>query len=185
MPTPSGRPSPDRACAVRANDSAHLVLVGLMGVGKTTVGRIVAERLGRPFFDSDMMVEERTGRTVREIFATDGEDAFRSLETKVLEEALASTEPSVIAAAGGVVLRPENRAVLQAAPARIVWLSADPQLLADRVSGGGHRPLLDDDPEGTLQRMHQQRAVLYREVADAIVLVDGRSLSDVVDAVLR
>jgi shikimate kinase len=67
----------------------------------------------------------------------------------------------------------------------VVWLSAEPRLLVDRVSSGGHRPLLDDDPEGTLQRMHDERASLYREVADAIVLVDGRSVSDVVDAVLR
>ena len=105
--------------------------------------------------------------------------------TQVLEEALASTEPTVIAGAGGIVLRPENRAALQAAPARVVWLSAEPRLLVDRVSAGGHRPLLDDDPEGTLQRMYDERAVLYREVADAIVLVDGRSVSEVVDAVLR
>jgi shikimate kinase len=83
------------------------------------------------------------------------------------------------------VLRPENRAALRSAQARVVWLSAEPRLLVDRVSGGGHRPLLDDDPQGTLQRMYDERAVLYRGVADAIVLVDGRSVSEVVDAVLR
>ena len=88
--------------------SAHLVLIGMMASGKTTVGRAVAARLHRPFFDSDAMVEARTGRTVREIFETDGEAAYRPLETDALVEALASPTPAVIAAAGGVVLAEAN-----------------------------------------------------------------------------
>lgn len=163
----------------------HLVLVGMMGSGKTTIARVVGERLGRPVLDSDQLIEERTGRTVREIFATDGEAAFRALETEVLRAALAATTPSVIAAAGGVVLSGENRRLLAEAPARVVWLCADPATLVERVRGGGHRPLLDADPAGTLQRMYVEREPLYREVADAIVLVDHRSVSEVVEAVLR
>ena len=91
----------------------------------------------------------------------------------------------VIAGAGGVVLSATNRAALKAAAARVVWLCADPATLADRVKSGGHRPLLDGDAAGTLQRMFNERESLYREVADAIVLVDNRSVSDVVEAVLR
>ncbi|MEY2582945.1 MAG: shikimate kinase [Ilumatobacteraceae bacterium] len=163
----------------------HLVLVGLMGSGKTTVARIAAERLGRRVIDSDAMIEKATGRTVREIFADDGEDAFRTLETAALSDALASPEPAVIAAAGGVVLRDENRAALKQANARVVWLCATPGLLVERAAAGGHRPLLDGDPEGTLQRMHDQRQELYREVADAVVLVDNRTPNEVTEAVLR
>jgi shikimate kinase len=163
----------------------HLVLVGMMGAGKSTVGRIVAHRLDRPFLDSDAVIEERTGRTVREIFATAGEQAFRDLETAVLGEALASDEPSVIAAAGGVVLSPQNRSMLSEADARVVWLLADPELLLQRVRSGMHRPLLDDDPAATLQRMWDEREPLYREVADAIVSVDHRTVAEVVEAVLR
>ena len=100
-------------------------------------------------------------------------------------DALASAEPAVIAAAGGVVLREENRTAIKQANARVVWLCATPALLVERVTSGGHRPLLDDDPAGTLQRMHAQREKLYREVADAIVLVDNRSPADIVEAVLR
>jgi shikimate kinase len=163
----------------------HVVLVGLMGSGKSTVARILAERLGRRLVDTDSVIEQRTGRTVREIFATDGEEAFRTLETEVLVQSLAESEPAVIAAAGGVVLRPENRAALTDSGARVVWLSADPATLVERVRGGGHRPLLDADPEGTLQRMHTDREPLYREVADLIVRVDGRSAVEVAEAVLR
>ena len=109
------------------------------------------------------MIEAATGRTVRQIFADDGEDAFRSLETAALLEALASPEPAVIAAAGGVVLREQNRVALKQAKARVVWLCATPELLVERVTSGAHRPLLDDDPEGTLQRMHDRaRAVVPR-----------------------
>lgn len=163
----------------------HLVLVGLMGVGKSTVARVVADRLGRRVFDSDAVIEARTGRTVREIFATDGEPAFRTLETEVLLEALHEPEPVVIAGAGGVVLSATNREALKESGARVVWLCADPATLVERVKSGGHRPLLDADPAGTLQRMFDEREALYREVADAIVLVDNRSISDVVEAVLR
>ena len=163
----------------------HLVLVGMMGVGKTTVARVVADRLGRKVVDSDVVIESRHGRTVREMFAADGEAAFRVLESEVLLEALATAEPLVIAGAGGVVLSAVNRKALKTSGARVVWLCADPATLAQRVRGGAHRPLLDEDSAGTLQRMFHDREALYREVADAIVLVDNRSVSDVVEAVLR
>lgn len=165
--------------------SQHIVLVGMMGVGKTTVARVLAVRLGREVFDTDVVIEKRTGRSVREIFATDGEAAFRALESAVLADALASDTPLVIAAAGGVVLSAHNRQLLSSSPARVVWLCADPATLVERVKGAGHRPLLDADPAGTLQQMKIEREPLYREVADAIVLVDHRSVSDVVEAVLR
>jgi shikimate kinase len=162
-----------------------LVLVGLMGSGKTTVARIAAERLGREVIDSDQVIERLTGRTVRQIFADDGEEAFRAFETAALLDALAAPQPAVIAAAGGVVLREENRTALKEANARVVWLCASPEVLVTRAMSGGHRPLLDEDPAGTLQRMFHDREALYREVADAIVLVDHRSPNDVVEAVLR
>jgi shikimate kinase len=167
------------------SESRHLVLVGMMGVGKSTVGRALASELGRPLFDSDEMIEERTGRSVREIWIADGEPAFRALETEVLLDALASPEPSVIAAAGGVVLGDANRSALQGGEAHVVWLRSEVDVLLDRVRNGGHRPLLDDDPEAALRRLFDERAPLYQEVADAIVSVDNRSVNDVTKAVLR
>lgn len=162
----------------------HLVLVGMMAVGKTTVARIAAARLARPVLDSDEMIEQRTGRTVREIFAEDGEPAFRTLENEALRLALASDEPAVIAAAGGVVLNPDNRAALKVSNAHVVWLCADTATLLQRIHSAGHRPLLDDDPAGTLQRMFREREALYREVANVIVVVDQCSVDEVVEAVL-
>ena len=91
----------------------------------------------------------------------------------------------MIAAAGGAVLREENRAALRLANARVVWLCAGPSAVADRVRTGAHRPLLDDDPEAVLQRMWTDREPLYREVADAIVGVEGRTVHEVLEAVLR
>ena len=163
----------------------HVVLVGMMGVGKSTVGRAVAAELRRPLFDSDEMIEADVGRTVREIWKTDGEQAFRELETATLRRALDDEEPSVIAAAGGVVLSEQNRDALQSPDAHVVWLLAEVDTLLERVRNGGHRPLLDDDPEATLRRMYDERAELYREVADAVVSVDNRSINEVTRAVLR
>ena len=162
----------------------HVVLVGLMGTGKTTVGKIVAERLGRPFADSDELIRLRTGRTVREIFRSEGEAVFRAHESEQLGVALASDVPAVIAAAAGVVLSGADREVLRSADAEVVWLRADPQLLVDRVGSAGHRPLLDDDPAGTLTRMARDREHLYQEVADVIVDIDGLDVPQVAEAVI-
>jgi shikimate kinase len=163
----------------------HLVLVGMMGVGKSTVGRSLAAALDRPLRDSDAMIEEQTGRTVREIWIADGEPAYRRIESDVLVDALADPTCSVIAAAGGVVLSPTNREALAAPSSFVVWLIADVDVLVDRVRAAGHRPLLDDDPEATLRRLEAERAGLYREVADAVVSVDRRSVNEVTKAVLR
>ena len=166
-------------------EAKHLVLVGMMGTGKSTVGRVIARKLNRPLLDSDDLVEERTGRTVREIWASEGEAAFRALETETLIATLDSTEPAVIAAAGGVVLSETNRIVLAEADAHVVWLMASVDVLLERVRNGPHRPLLDDDPEGVLRKMFDDREPLYRDAADAIVSVDHRSIHDVAQAVLR
>nr|WP_249419917.1 shikimate kinase [Rhabdothermincola salaria] len=153
-----------------------------MGVGKSTVGRRVAQELGRPFSDSDAVIEERTGRTVAQIFAHEGEPAFRTLETEVLAEVLDDPTPTVVAAAGGVVLDPANRTALARA-GTVVWLQAPLELLVERVAGSTHRPALEDDPAGTLARLAEGREGLYAEVSD--LLVDAaRPLDEVVDLIV-
>ena len=162
----------------------HIVLVGLMGAGKTTVGELVARRLGGPLVDSDRVVEAKTGRTVREIWRADGESAYRELETAALRDALESPEASVIAAAGGVVLREANRSALRAADALVVWLAADLDVLVDRAQTADHRPLLDEDPQGAMRRMEHDREALYREVADVMIDTTGRPPDEVADEIV-
>jgi shikimate kinase len=154
--------------------SATVVLVGLMGSGKTTVGRRLAARLGLPFVDADDAVEAFTGRSVAELFTERGEDGFRDVEAEVLGHLLEDPERMVLAAGGGVVLRVENRARLAAEDVTVVWLDADPAFLASRVEKKAHRPLLagDESPREVLTRLHRERAGLYGEVADLRVAVE-------------
>lgn len=161
----------------------HLVLVGMMGAGKTTVGRELATRLGWAFLDSDAMVEASTGSTVVELLATGGEQAFRVEESRVLAEALATPTPTVVSAAGGTVLDAGNRARLKS-QAMVVWLRADPATLTDRVGAGEGRPLLADDPAARLSELDAVRRPFYEEVADVVVDVDGLDPSRVADRVL-
>lgn len=162
----------------------HLVLVGMMGSGKSTVGKRLARELGRAFVDADQAIEARAGATVAEVFARDGEPAFRSLEAEVLAGLLDRPEPVVIATGGGAVLDDGTRARLRA-EAVVVWLRASPRTLANRVRPDGSRPLLADDPAAALRRIAEERAPLYEEVASVTVDVDRLSRPKVVAAVLE
>jgi shikimate kinase len=162
-------------------DSAadHLVLVGLMGSGKSSVGRRVADALGRPFVDTDLVIERREGRSIRQIFDDEGEEAFRDMESSVLAQALSSHSSSVIATGGGVVGRESNRDILTAH--RVVWLRATIDTLSTRLaSGRSRRPLLDGDVRQRLRELDDRRRAHYQAVASIIVDVDDRSLDDVV-----
>jgi shikimate kinase len=166
-----------------AQPRRHVVLIGMMGAGKTTVGSRLARLLDRPFIDSDVQVERRTARTVREIFETDGEAAYRVLESEALAEALASEEPAVIAAAGGTILDPNNRRRMKEF-GTVVFLEATPADLVSRVGGQDHRPLLGDDPAGVLRRMDIDRRALYEGTADIVVDVSDRDPDDVASTIL-
>ena len=154
----------------------------MMGSGKTTVGHLVAQRLGWPHLDSDAEVEEATGRTVPEIFASQGERAFRAAETAALVRAL-DIEPVVVSVAGGAVLDPDNRRLIRAG-GTIVWLRAEVETLAGRVGDGAGRPLLDGDTEQALAELDAVRRLLYAQIADAVVDVDDKTPEQVADAAI-
>lgn len=147
----------------------HVVLVGLSGTGKTSIGKRLAARLQRSFVDADEAIEARTGRSVREIFETDGEPAFRDVEAEVMAELLARPDAHVIAAGGGAVVTEATRKLLLEPDVFVVWLNAAPEFLASRISQKPHRPLLDDDPVASLARLAAQRSGWYDEVADVTI----------------
>jgi shikimate kinase len=147
-----------------------LVLVGLMGAGKTSVGKRLAGLLGVPFIDSDAAIEEAAGMTIPEIFASLGEPAFRDGERRVIARLLAE-RPGVLATGGGAFVEPRTRAEIKA-HATSVWLRADLDLLWDRVRDRPGRPLLQAaDPRGVLADLERRRSPIY---AEADVIVDSR-----------
>ena len=158
-----------------------MAIVGYMGSGKTTVGRLLARRTGRDFVDLDAEVTRAAGRTIPEIFAERGERAFRDLERDALLSTLERTDPVVISCGGGVILRPENRAALGDTPT--VFLDEDVDALYRRTRDPS-RPLRGASREDFARRL-AERLPLYREVADLTVRADGRIAAAVAGEVER
>lgn len=162
---PEGDPAPPAARLTRT-----LVLVGLMGAGKSSVGKRLAAMLGVPFTDSDNEIVAAAGMTIPEIFASLGEPAFRDGERKVIARLLGEA-PRVLATGGGAFIEPRTRSEIRAA-ATSVWLRADLDLLWDRVRDRPGRPLLQTaDPRGVLADLDRRRSPIY---AEADVVVDSR-----------
>lgn len=152
---------PDYSELTAALKGVNLYLVGMMGAGKTTVGRMVARRLGYQFFDTDVLIEQMTGQTIPQIFADSGEEGFRDLETQVLSELSAYTRLA-IATGGGTVLRRVNWSYLHHGV--VIWLDAPVDQLFQRIRNSTHRPLLQaPDPQGRLQELLEQRRSRYAQ----------------------
>lgn len=163
--------------------NTNIFFVGLMGAGKTTVGRAVARRLGRPFFDSDHEIEARTGARIPVIFELEGEAGFREREAQVIAE-LTAREALVLATGGGAILRPENRAALHDR-GLVVYLRANPHDLWLRTRKDKNRPLLQtDDPKAKLEALYSVRDPLYRECAHFVVETGRPSVNGLVNMVL-
>ncbi len=149
----------------------NIFLVGYRGTGKTTVARLLARKLGWQCIDADALLEERHGRSIRQIFADDGEAAFRNLEAAILAE-LCRTEKQVVASGGGAVLRPENRAALKNS-GLVVWLTADAQTLWSRMQNdpttAERRPDLISGGIGEIEELLRTRQPWYAECAQLIV----------------
>lgn len=160
--------------------AADVVLVGAPGSGKSTVGALLAERLGLPFADADAVIEQRVGKPVAEIFADDGEAVFRAFEESVTAELLG--EPGVLALGGGAVLSESTRAVL--AGYRVVWLQVTVPYAVKRIGLNEARPLLLGNVRGRLIQLLSERAALYAATATEVVDTDGRSAEQVVDLIL-
>jgi shikimate kinase len=161
----------------------HLVLVGLMGAGKSSVGRRCAARLERDFVDTDDVVERLAGMPIPEFFASAGEARFRALERDAVADVCASPTPLVVACGGGTVLDPDNRRRINAS-GFVVWLQAPVDVLTDRCGDGRDRPLLAGNPRAALTRLLALREPAYEAIADIAVDTSGRDVDAVATEVL-
>ncbi|MFF4357844.1 shikimate kinase [Streptomyces sp. NPDC001604] len=159
----------------------EVVLVGPMGVGKSTVGRLLAERLGVGYRDTDDDIVAAEGRTIAEIFVDEGEPVFRAIEKAAVHKALAEHD-GVLALGGGSILDADTRALL--AGQRVVYLSMDVEEAVKRTGLNAARPLLAVNPRKQWRELMEARRSLYEEVATAVVATDGRTPEDVTQVAL-
>jgi len=157
-----------------------VAIVGYMGSGKTTLGRLLARAMSLEFVDLDRAIVKRAGKGIPEIFAELGEQTFRDLEHEALLDALRGRSPTVVACGGGAVIRPDNRALLR--DVTTVFLREDTDVLYDRTRGPG-RPLRAASRE-EFGRRYAERLPFYREVADIEVGIDGRPPAKVAEEVI-
>lgn len=161
----------------------NLALIGFMGTGKTTVGRLLAEQLGFEFLDTDEQIETNTGKKISEIFAQQGEPVFRDLERQLVEQ-LAQRRQTIISTGGGLPVNPANLANLKT-HALVVCLWASPEKIYERVRNQDHRPLLKDpDPLAKIRTLLAVREPFYRQ-ADVLINTELRSLREVAQQVVH
>lgn len=161
----------------------NLYLVGFMGTGKTTIGRAVAQRLGFEMRDSDHEIERQEGRTIADIFANEGEAAFRALERRYIETGHPA-ERTVVSCGGGLIVPPGMLELLQVRGV-VICLHASIETILERTSRHRHRPLLNvENPEARVRALFAAREPVYRR-AGTMLLTDGRSLSDIISHVIR
>jgi shikimate kinase len=162
----------------RDDRPCRILLVGMMGSGKSTVGRLLATRSGWPYVDNDDLVRRVAGTTAREVLARHGEDRMRTAEAEALRLGLETPTPSIIGIAAGTILDPAHRERLSR-NGIVAWLQADPAVLAERAVGGSHRPWLDGDAEAWMRETGAERNPLYRSIADLTVDTGASSAEEV------
>lgn len=163
--------------------NSNIFLIGLMGAGKSTVGKLIARKLERRFIDSDHTLEERCGVKISTIFEMEGEAGFRKREAQIIDE-LTRDHRIVLATGGGAVLLPENRKAL-AERGTVIYLHANPIELWHRTKGSENRPLLQNgDSKAILENLYAIRDPLYREIADFIIETGKPSVNQLVSSLL-
>ncbi|MCW2669982.1 MAG: shikimate kinase [Frankiales bacterium] len=161
-----------------------LLLVGMMGSGKSSVGAALSMKLGWPYLDNDVLLERTCGASARALLDNQGEVALRQAESQVLTLLLGMPGPVIGSVAAGVVLDEKDRLRLVQSPAHVVWLRASPQALVRRVNGSD-RPWLGDDPAAVLRRLGAERNGFFAEVADQVVDVDVIPVGAIAKAIIE
>jgi len=161
-----------------------LILIGLMGSGKSSIGRRLSTHLNLPLIDLDDTIVAKAGLSIPEIFAQQGENEFRKLETEALRETIA--QHAVVATGGGVVLTKENRALLKTSGVPVIWLKASPEFLANRIEGDTNRPLIaSGNTLEKLRELSEIRNPLYTECADFILPRDEMDKQQAMEVIIR
>lgn len=161
----------------------NLILIGFMGAGKTTVGKLLAREKGMTFVDTDEQIAAMEGREIPDIFAEEGEGYFRNLETGLLRRMQEDTRNSVISAGGGMPVREENRHLLRDLGC-VIYLSAAKQTILERVRDDGSRPMLEGgNLEEKVERLMRERERIYRQTAHIDVRTDGRNVRQVLQII--
>ena len=166
------------------NQKGNIILIGPMGSGKTSTGRMLAKEMGYAFADTDEEVTKRTGVSIAYIFDVEGEEGFRKRECLALKECL-NDNNTVLSTGGGIVLSKENRDLLQDR-GTVVYLQTSIRSQVKRTSSTNNRPLLQNkDPEETLEKLMLTRAPLYEEIADITIMTDNKSLQEMSKEIQR
>lgn len=162
----------------------NIILIGFMGSGKTTVGQLLAKNLGYHFLDTDEYIEQTTGKTISTIFATYGEEYFRSLETKIVEELAASVSNTVVSTGGGLPLREKNANILKEM-GQVIFLQISKAVVLNRLQGDINRPLLQGkNVEERVETLLTERFDKYKKAAHYMVCVDQRTEQEVMEYIL-
>jgi len=158
----------------------NIYLIGMMGSGKSTVGKTLSEKMHKPFIDLDSEIEKGTGKNISEIFDIDGEEQFRKMETKQLKQ----YSESIVACGGGIVLKDENREFINENGIAILLLATMGEL-TQRLSNSGNRPLLaDDNTEEALTKLWMERQIDYLETANFTIETDGKNPEELTEKIL-
>lgn len=162
----------------------RVILIGPMGSGKTTIGQLLAEKLDLQFRDTDLVIEERSGKSVSDIFLEDGEDEFRVLEKKVLRDELLSDD-TVLALGGGAAISVDAQSALRAIASPVIYLDISLAAVAPRIGFNRDRPLLLHNPRGQWQTLMEARRPIYESIADVIIDVNEKTETEIVDIALE
>ena len=163
----------------------NIVLIGFMGCGKTTVGKALAEKLSYGFLDTDQYIEEKENRAISSIFDEKGEEYFRALETKSLEELVENTERTIVSSGGGLPLREKNAKLIQKL-GFVIYLKVKKETVVERLKGDDSRPLLQcEDPEKKIEELLEYRNPIYEVGAHLVIEGDDRSVEDIVEEIVR
>lgn len=158
----------------------HVILIGFMGCGKSTVGYRLSYKLKKCLIDTDQLIERRAGMTIRDMFAQKGESYFRQKETECLNSLYHELGSRIIALGGGTPMREENRDIIKGL-GKVVYLKASPETIYSRVKHDTKRPLLQcENPRERIEALLKERGPVYESLADIIIHVDGKQIKDVV-----